>query len=69
MMKYGIRASLPEGDPMRGEHLLGPDWGWEKWFASESERDAALAKMQSQFTYYRAGDIPTQVLKKVESEA
>ena len=26
MKNYGIKLTLPEGDPMRNAHLLGEDW-------------------------------------------
>jgi hypothetical protein len=63
--RYGIRITLPQGDPMRAPHLLGPDWESYRWFETAEERDRALADMQAQLEYYRAGDLPSQVLSKV----
>src|SRR2546430_7662460 len=40
---YGIRVSLPLGDPFR--KLLGPDWQRQHWYPTPAERDAALAEM------------------------
>ncbi len=64
--RYGIRITLPRGDPMRAPHLLGPDWESYRWFETAEERDRALAEMQAQPGYYRAGDVPSQVLSKVQ---
>lgn len=60
---WGIRLSLPEQDPMRP--LLGDDWEQYQWFASEAAREAKLAQLQQQFTYYRNGDRPSFVLERV----
>jgi hypothetical protein len=67
MKKYGIQLTMPEGDPMRSEHLLGPDWESLKWFATEKERDVAFAEMRREHRYSRRGDIPSVVPKKVEA--
>lgn len=64
--RYGIRITLPPGDPLRAPHLLGPDWESFRWFETAEERDRALAEMQAQLEYYRAGDLPSQVLSKVQ---
>jgi hypothetical protein len=64
--KYGIRGTLPEGDPMRSAHLLGADWEWSRWYASEAERDRVFQEMLKKHPHYRIGDHPTQVLSKVE---
>jgi hypothetical protein len=37
---YGVRVSLPKGDPFR--KLLGPEWHRLHWYATPEERDAAL---------------------------
>jgi hypothetical protein len=66
MKEYGIRGRLPPGDPMGAAHLLGEDWEWTRWYASEAERDGALAEMLEQFQYYRRGDRPSQTLSKIE---
>lgn len=64
--KYGIRGSLPENDPMRKAHLLGDDWEWQRWYASEEERDAEFEAMQQKHPYYRIGDYASQKLSKIE---
>ena len=38
-MKYGLRMTLPEGDPMRAAHLLGDNWQTTRWFETEEQRD------------------------------
>jgi predicted Ser/Thr protein kinase len=61
---FGIRLSLPPGDPMRG--LLGDDWAEFQWFDSEEAREAKLRQLKEQFVYYRRGDRPTFVLERVQ---
>ena len=65
---YGIRITLPENDPMRAPHLLGPDWEAYKWYEDEYERDFAFEEMQEKMIYYREGDYPSRILRKVERE-
>lgn len=69
MKRYGIRGTLPPQDPMRAAHLLGDDWQWERWYGTKEEREQAYAEMQGQFSYYRKGDKPSQVLERLEREA
>lgn len=66
MKKFGIRITLPPGNPLRASHLLGADWEGYRWFATEGERDRAHAMMLQPLQYYRPGDTPSQVLEKVE---
>lgn len=66
MKKYGIRVTMPSGDPLGAAHLLGPDWEYYRWFATAEEREEALAEMQRQIPYYRPGDRPSQQLTKVD---
>jgi hypothetical protein len=66
MKNYGIRITLPEDDPMRAPHLLGPDWEAFRWYETAAERDAAFEDMQRQLPIYRRGDVISQVLEKVE---
>ncbi len=61
---YGIRVSLPPGDPFR--KLLGPEWHRLHWYATSRERDAALTDMGSRHLYSRSGDKPALVFEKVE---
>ena len=37
---FGIRVSLPPGDPFR--KLLGPEWQRLHWYSSPAERDASV---------------------------
>jgi hypothetical protein len=66
MKRYGIRITLPQGDPMSAPHLLGPDWEGFRWFDSPEARDAAMEDMRQQIGYYRKGDRVTQVLEKID---
>jgi hypothetical protein len=61
---YGIRVSLPSGDPFT--KLLGTEWHRFHWYASADERDAALAEMSRRHQYSRSGDTPSLVFQKVE---
>jgi len=61
---YGIRVSLPEGDPFR--KLLGPEWHRLHWFATAEERDAALLEMSRRHEYSRKTDKPSLLFQKVE---
>lgn len=64
---YGIRVSLPPGDPFR--KLLGPEWHRLHWYASAEERDAALVEMARRHPYSRKTDTPSLVFQKVEKLA
>lgn len=64
---WGVRLSLPEGDPMRS--LLGDDWHQYHWFASEPEREAKLEQLRGQFVYYRKGDRPSFIVERVNRES
>ena len=64
---YGVRVSLPSGDPFR--KLLGPEWNRVHWYSSPEERDAALAEMSRRHQYSRATDKPSLVFEKVEKLA
>ena len=64
---YGVRVSLPVGDPFR--KLLGPEWNRLHWFPTPAERDAALAEMARRHQYSRGGDKPSLVFEKVENLA
>ncbi len=67
MNKYGVRMTLPEGDPMRAAHLLGEDWAGERWFDTEEAREAFIRSMEHKFIYYRVGDKPSLVIERVET--
>ena len=64
---YGIRVSLPPGDPVR--KLLGPEWQRLHWYASPQERDAAMADMSRRHEYSRSEDKPALVFQKIEKLA
>jgi hypothetical protein len=64
---YGVRVSLPVGDPFR--KLLGAEWQRLHWYATPLERDAALAEMSRRHEYSRSGDTPALVFRKVEKLA
>ncbi len=66
MKRFGIRITLPEGDPMRAAHLLGADWESYKWYDTAPARDAALEAMHARLAYYRRGDTISQKLEKVD---
>ena len=66
MNKYGIRITLPSGDTMSAPHLLGPNFEAFRWYESREARDDAFDAMLRHPDYYRSGDVPTQVLAKVD---
>jgi hypothetical protein len=67
LQPFGVRVSLPVGDPMR--KLLGPQWHRLHWYATPAERDAAIAQMSRRHEYSRATDVPSLVFEKVEKLA
>lgn len=67
LQPYGVRVSLPSGDPFR--KLLGPEWSRVHWYATRAERDAALEEMSRRHEYSRSGDRPSLVFEKVEKLA
>jgi hypothetical protein len=60
---WGICVSLVPGDPFA--RLVGADWQKLHWFASERERDAALADMASRHLFSRRGDEPAVRFERV----
>jgi hypothetical protein len=64
---FGVRVSLPVGDPMR--KLLGPQWHRLHWYATPEERDAAITEMSRRHEYSRVTDVPSLVFEKVEKLA
>jgi hypothetical protein len=60
---FGIRVSLRPEDPFA--RLVGADWSREHWFATEHERDAALADMSGRYRFFRVGDEPAMVFEKI----
>ena len=65
-MKYGLRMTLPEGDPMRAAHLLGDNWQTTRWFETEEQRDQFADAMTGKFNYYRVGDKPSLEVESVQ---
>ncbi len=63
---FGVRTTLPPGDPMRA--VLGDDWESCRWYATASERDAALDRMRSEHRYSRTGDRPTLIYERIERD-
>ena len=63
---FGIRCSLPPGDPMAAPHLLGPAWEVYRWFETAEERDAFYAEYAREHLYSRRGDKPSVIYAKVE---
>jgi hypothetical protein len=68
MKKFGIRMTMPEHDPMRAPHLLGPGWESYKWFDTEKRRDEDFAVMRREHLYSRRGDVASVVPEKVEKD-
>jgi hypothetical protein len=64
LQPFGVRVSLPVGDPMR--KLLGAQWHRLHWYATPDERDAAIVDMSRRHEYSRATDAPSLVFEKVE---
>ncbi len=64
---FGIRVSLKPGDPFA--RLVGADWQKLHWFATERERDAALADMAGRHVYSRRGDEPAVRCEKFSGPA
>jgi hypothetical protein len=64
---FGIRVRLRARDPFT--RLVGADWRKEHWFATERERDEALADMSSRHLYSRLGDEPSVVFEKIPEQA
>jgi len=64
---YGVRVSLPDGDPFR--KLLGPEWHRLHWYSTAEERDSALEEMSRRHEYSRKTDKPSLVFQKVEKLA
>jgi hypothetical protein len=61
---FGLRVRARRSDPFR--HLVGDEWQKEHWFATRTERDAALAEMCGRYLYFRPGDAPTLDFEKID---
>ncbi len=62
-LRFGLRLRLPAGDTFNG--ILGDDWQKERWFATERDRNEAIAELRRQHPYYRLGDRPTLQIEKI----
>lgn len=63
---FGIRMTLPDGDPFR--LVLGTEWTSFRWYASSKERDNAYEDMRHEHRFSRLGDAPALVYEKVERD-
>ncbi len=63
---FGIRMTLPQDDPMIA--VLGDSFETWRWYASATERDAALEQMRSEHRFSRIGDRPTLRYERVERD-
>jgi hypothetical protein len=66
--RYGLRFRLPPDDPMRAEHLLGPDWSAVRWYPSREERNRAAQAYRREQPYARVGDIPSLLVEIIDAE-
>ena len=64
--RFGIRITLPQGDPMALPHLLGSDWESYRWYASPEARDRALKDIPREHQFSRRGDQPWIVCEPVD---
>jgi len=48
---------------------MGAEWNRTHWYATATERDAALIEMSRKHEYSRIGDKPALVFEKVENLA
>lgn len=64
---FGVRARLRARDPFT--RLVGAEWQKLHWFATERERDEALADMSGRHLYSRRGDEPSVIYEKVSAPA
>jgi hypothetical protein len=61
---FGVRVSLRRDDPFA--RLVGSDWHREHWFATERERDEALAEMSRRDRFSRIGDEPALHFERLD---
>jgi hypothetical protein len=66
MKRFGIRMTLPPGDPMRAAHLLGDNWEGFRWFDTQTKRNAELERLRHEDVYYRRGDRQSVTLETVD---
>lgn len=63
--QFGIRVSLPEGDPFT--KLLDENWQTCHWYNSKATRDMALVDMRREHEYSREGDAPALVFEAIDN--
>lgn len=61
---FGVRVSLRPDDPFA--RLVGADWHQEHWYATERERDEALAGISGRHLFSRIGDEPALVFERID---
>jgi hypothetical protein len=66
-LPWGIRVRLRARDPFT--RLVGADWQKLHWFATENDRDVALADMAARHPYSRRGDEPSVIYEPVSGDA
>ncbi len=66
MKHYGIRITVPNDSTWRAPHLLGERWESYRWYETSEDRDRAFDEMSRPLSNYRRGDVPRQVLERVE---
>ena len=64
---FGIRVSLPTGDPFA--YLLDEGWQTIHWYQTQTMRDLALHDMQREHEYSRRGDKPSLVFEAIERDS
>ena len=62
-----MRVSLPAGDPLA--YLLDDNWTATHWFATRTDRDAALREMARLHEYSRPLDKPALVFAAIDRDA
>jgi hypothetical protein len=62
---FGIRVSLPEGDPFA--RLLDDDWTKTHWYSNRRERDREMKEMSREHEYSRKGDKPRLIFEAIDN--
>jgi len=62
---YGIRISLPDGDPFA--QLLDDGWNKMHWYKNRHERDQMMKEMSREHQYSRKGDKPALVFEAIDN--
>jgi hypothetical protein len=64
---WGIRVRVRGSDPFT--KLVGAEWTREHWYASQAERETALAEMSGRYVYFRPGDAPALDYERIDPVA